>query len=86
MAHDRKLLPLANHKHIMTRMCFETHCECGWISCPHAERSHAYAEWREHIVSHGGEYESWDKTWARRDRAKAKAKAQIDALVAEKGL
>jgi hypothetical protein len=73
----RKLLPLAGHKHEMTKMCFRTYCECGWSSCAHWERAQAYGEWREHIQSHGGEYEPWEKAWAREDRAKRKAVATL---------
>lgn len=79
MTTNRKLLPLAGHKHEKTRMCFRTFCECGWTSCAHDERRHAYGEWRDHIQSHGGEYEDWEKTWARRERAEAKAQASLYA-------
>lgn len=86
MNSERKMLPLAGHKHEKTRMFFRTFCECGWGSTSHEKRMHAYAEWRDHLRSHGGEYEDWDKTWARREREAAKQKAQIDLLVAGKGV
>ncbi|TGQ69541.1 hypothetical protein EN829_014905 [Mesorhizobium sp. M00.F.Ca.ET.186.01.1.1] len=82
---ERKMLPLAGHKHEKTQMFFRTFCECGWGSTANEKRRHAYSEWRDHIRSHGGEYESWEKAHAREDRAKAKQKAQIDLLFAGKG-
>lgn len=74
----RKTLPLKGHKHIMTRAVFETSCECGWVSCPHAERRYAYSEWRQHILSHGGELEP-------REKAKARQKRETEKLTAKYG-
>ncbi len=53
----RKLEPLAGHKCEVVRTCFRVYCECGWSSCAHWERGQAYAEWRSHILDHGGRYE-----------------------------
>lgn len=71
---DRKLLPLPGHKSAGMRTCHRAYCECGWASCAHWERSQAWGEWREHVRSHGAEYEPWEKVWARRDRRSAKRK------------
>ncbi len=75
---ERRTLPLKGHKHLMTRVAFETYCECGWVSCPHWERKHAYQEWRAHILSHGGGLETWEKAKARQERARSKALASLD--------
>jgi hypothetical protein len=69
----RKVMPLRGHKSTGMQIKFETNCECGWYSLPHQERRAAYSEWREHVVECGGQYESWDKARARRDREVAKA-------------
>lgn len=80
----RKVRPLAGHKCVITRTCFRTYCECGWSSCAHWERREAYGEWREHILSHGGEREPMETTMARERRTVAKLMKRADARDAER--
>jgi len=55
MKTQRPAKPVAGHKCLMVKTCFETHCECGRASFPHWERRAAYSEWREHPSRHGGQ-------------------------------
>jgi hypothetical protein len=66
----RKVKPAPGHKCLGAVPAVEVYCECGWVSCPHTgerARTEAYAEWRDHARSHGGEEESFD-TWYARDQ------------------
>lgn len=78
----RKVKPLAGHKCEILKICFRTYCECGWSSCPHWERAEAYSEWREHVLSHGGEKETAAEHIARDAREKARLNKKFAALSA----
>lgn len=63
----RKTLPLAGHKCDGAVQLYRVYCECGWGSSANPERAGAYGEWREHVLSHGGEKEPMEKWLARKD-------------------
>ena len=64
----RKVIPFPGHKMEVVRTCFRAYCECGWSSCAHWERSQAFSEWREHVISCGGELEPIEKARQREAR------------------